>query len=201
MYNLTSQEQKIFRPLTTPRKIQDFLETFKSYEHRKDTCDSPRVVLRKKWANCLEGAMLGALALRERGQAPLLLDLTATAYDLDHVISPFKINGYWGALSKSNHAVLRYRDPVYKSIRELVMSYFHEYTDDYGDKSLRSYSQPINLKIFDHLNWTTTEKPLWFIEKHLSETKHFKILSNSQRASLRSIDPIGIKAGKLRAKL
>ncbi len=198
MFNLTPRELKTLRPLTTPRKIQDFLETLKSYEGRPASCASPRLTIKKGWATCLEGALLGALALRERGLTPLLLDLTATNYDFDHVIAPFKIKGCWGALSKSNHAVLRYRDPVYKSIRELVMSYFHEYTDDYGDKSLRSYSNPVNLKIFDKQNWMTSEKPLWTIEKRLYTVKHFSILTASQRASLRPIDPIEIKSGRLK---
>lgn len=142
--------------------------------------------------------MLAALALRVHGYPPLVLDLTATAYDFDHVIAPFKIRNCWGALSKSNHAVLRYRDPIYKSVRELVMSYFHEYTDKDGDKSLRAYSKPVNLKIFDQQNWMTGEKPIWFIEKHLYAVKHFSILNAAQRASLRRIDPLEIHTSNLR---
>ena len=198
MFSLTPAELKILRPLSTPHKIQNFLETLKSYERQKDSCDSPRVVLQKKWANCLEGAILAALALRLRGQSPLLLDLSAAAHDFDHVVAPFKIHGRWGALSKSNHAVLRYRDPIYKSIRELTLSYFHEYTDARGRKTLRSFSNPINLKIFDKQNWATSEKPIWFIEKHLYRVRHFPIVTQKQIQSLRPIDPIERTAGRLK---
>lgn len=198
MFNLTPAELKILRPLTTPRKIQDFLETLKSYERKKDTCDSPHVVLRKKWANCLDGALLAALALRLRGLAPLLLDLSAAGQDFDHVIAPFKIGKFWGALSKSNHAVLRYRDPIYKSIHELALSYFHEYTDTRGRKTLRAYSNPVNLKIFDRQNWAASEKPIWFIEKHLYRIRHFSIVTKKQIASLRPIDPVEKKSERLK---
>ena len=173
MYNLSPTELKKLRPLSSPQKIQNFLETFKSYNPKgPDTYYSPRLVLQKKRANCLEGAIFAALALRQLGYPPLILDLTATAHDFDHVIAPFKTKNRWGAISKSNHAVLRYRDPVYKSIRELAMSYFHEYTDDNGHKTLRSYSLPINLKQFDKKGWATSEKPLQYIEDHLFKVKN-----------------------------
>lgn len=197
MFDLTPKELATLRPLTTPRKIQDFLDTLKSYEGHKDTCDSPRVVL-KKWANCLEAAMLGALSLRLRGLAPLLLDLSVAAHDFDHVIAPFKTKNRWGALSKSKHPVLRYRDPIYKSIRELVMSYFHEYTDSHGRKTLRAYSNPVNLKIFDKQNWATSEQPIWFIEKYLYQVRHFPIVTKKQIPALRPIDPIEKKMGRLK---
>jgi len=159
--------------LNSPRKIQDFLETLKSYNpHGPATYHSPYLVLEKRRANCLEGAIFAAFALRQLGFTPLILDLTAAAQ--------------------------RYRDPVYKSIRELVMSYFHEYTDDYGHKTLRSYSLPVNLKQFDYLIWATSPKPLKYIEDYLFKVKHFSILTHQQIASLRHADLIEIKMGKLK---
>lgn len=185
--------------LNSPQKIQNFLETLKSHNPKKgDTYHSPSLVLKHKRAHCLEGAIFAAAALRQLGLPPLILDLTATAHDFDHVIAPFKIKNCWGAISKSNHAVLRYRDPVYKSIRELVMSYFHEYTDDNGFKTLRSYSLPINLKQFDHLNWATSKKSLKYIEDYLFQVTHFPIISTTQISKLRRADPIEIKSGRLK---
>lgn len=125
----------ILRLLKTPRKIQDFLEEIPiNFEPEGDTCLSPRRVLRERRAHCIEGAMLAALALRIQGERPLVLDLEASAQDHDHVIALFKRHGCWGAISKTNHAVLRYREPVYKTIRELVLSFFHEYMDGTGRK-------------------------------------------------------------------
>ena len=113
---------------------------------------SPRLVLRNNKCHCIEGAIFAALALRFHGYKPLVVDLTASKDDFDHVIAVFKKDGKWGAISKTNHAVLRYREPVYKSIREIVMSYFHEYANDDGKRTLRSFSLPVNLSRFDKQN-------------------------------------------------
>ena len=137
--------RKILEKLNTPSKIQDFLNGLSfNFEKKGETLKSPARVLREKDAHCLEGAILGAHILSLHGFPPLILHLESTREDYDHVIAPFKINGRWGALSKTNHAVLRYREPVYKNIRELVMSYFHEYFLDNGKKTLRKYSRPLN---------------------------------------------------------
>src|SRR3989338_7819858 len=168
MFNLTNEEVSVLKKLNTPHKIQDFLNNIPTnYEKKGETCLSPRSVLKLNTAHCMEGAMLAALALRVQGQKPLVVDLTASKEDLDHVITVFKKDGCWGAISKTNHAVLRYREPIYRSIRELVMSYVHEYVNDAGKKTLRSYSLPVNLKKFDHKNWMTSEKDVWFVPKHL----------------------------------
>lgn len=145
----------------------------------------------------MEGAMLAALLLRNCGFAPLVVDLTASKKDFDHVIAVFQTAGRWGAISKTNHAVLRYREPVYASIRELVMSYFHEYFNDDGKKTLRSYSEPVDLSRFDSREWMTSEEEVWYIPEYLARVKHTKILTPSQIARLRKADPIEIKAGKL----
>lgn len=198
MFGLNHQELKILKPLNTPIKIQNFLDTLKiNFELNGDTCLSPRKVLQEQHCHCIEAAMLAALALRINNQPPLLVDMKATSFDLDHVITVFKQGNHWGAISKSNHAVLRYREPIYKSIRELIMSYFNEYTDDFGRKTLRSYSIPLNLTRFNNLNWPTSQENLWKIAEHLDKIKHYPILSRSQIQRLRKADKMEIKLGQL----
>jgi hypothetical protein len=141
--------------------------------------------------------MLAALALRLQGERPLVLDLTATPSDFDHVITVFRQNGHWGAISKTNHMVLRYRDPVYRTIRELALSYFHEYTDDKGRKTLRSYSRPVDLSRFDDVDWMTTEEDVWDVPSYLADVTHIPLLSRTQIASLRPADEFERQVGSL----
>ncbi len=197
MFGLTREELTLLRRLSTPRKIQNFLETLRANDGN-DTCRSPREVLRVGWAHCIEGAMLAALALRIHSHPPRVVDLASTPDDLDHVIAVFQQHGQWGAISKTNHATLRYREPIYRSIRELVMSYFHEYTTDDGKKTLRSYTQPVDLSRFDNDGWMTSSDDVWKIPCALADTPHIPLLSRSQIATLRRADPIEQKAGKLR---
>jgi len=196
MFGFNKKELKILKRLNSPRKIQNFLEKLKiNFEPHGDTCRSPRIVLKLKEAHCIEGAMLAAVCLRLQGHKPLLVDLTANDFDYDHVIAVFKQHGHWGAITKTNHAVLRYREPVYKTIRELVMSFFHEYFDDKGRKNLRSYSMPVDLSKFDHLGWMTAEEDVWYIPDHLVKVPHKKILNRAQVATLRKADKTELKAG------
>lgn len=189
---------KILKKINTPTKIQDFLDKMQiNFEEQGDTSFSPLTVLQKKMCHCTEGAVLAALALRIHGHPPLLLDLTANRYDFDHVVALFKKEGKWGAISKTNHAALRYREPIYSSIRELAMSYFHEYIDDQGRKNLRSYSPPVNLKRFDRLGWMTTKEGVDYIPEYLAEVKHFPILNKKQVRNLRKADKLEIQAGKI----
>ncbi|MBI4163283.1 MAG: hypothetical protein HY512_00345 [Candidatus Aenigmarchaeota archaeon] len=197
MYGFNNSEISILKRLNTPPKIQDFLNKLKAnFEPNGDTCRSPRLVLRNKEAHCVEGAILAAAAMRIHGHKPLVLDLTSNKKDFDHVVAVFRQFGCWGAVSKTNHPVLRYREPVYKSIRELVMSYFHEYTKD-GEKTLRSYSIPVNLSRFDKLGWTTSEKDIWYIPEYLLEVPHKQILTHTQISNLRKADLLEIKAGDM----
>ncbi len=185
------------KKLNTPAKIQDFLNRLPfNFEKRGETLKSPARVLREKNAHCFEGALLGAYLLSLHGHSPLVLHLESEKDDYDHVIAPFRVAGHWGALSKTNHAVLRYREPVYRSIRELVMSYFHEYFLDNGKKTLRGYSAPLNLNIFGK-KWITDEKDLWYIDKKLDKIKHFSILQKTAIRNLRKADKIEIKAGEI----
>lgn len=198
MFGLTTEEIRLLKKLNSPRKIQDFLETIPiNHEPEGDTCLSPRRVLREKRAHCIEGAMLAALAFRLQGEKPLVLDLTAAPHDFDHVVCVFRQHGHWGAISKTNHAVLRYREPVYKTIRELVLSYFHEYTDEQGRKTLRSYSRPVDLSRFDQDEWMTSEEDVWIVPNYLSEIPHTPLLSRAQISSLRKADTFEQEVGRL----
>ena len=198
MYGFSKEEVKLFKSLNNPKKIQDFINKIPiNKEPEGDTCISPKQVLLQNRAHCIEGAMLAATIFRFHNQQPLLLDLTSNPKDFDHVVAPFNKDGYWGAISKTNHAVLRYREPVYKTIRELVLSYFHEYFLDNGKKTLRTYSMPVNLSKFDNKNWMTSEKNVWFIAQHLVNVKHYPIVNKKQIHFLRKAEPIEIEAGKI----
>jgi hypothetical protein len=194
MLSFTKKERDLFKTLSTPAKVQDFLNTIPMNHESNgvDTVKAPVRVLRERSAHCIEAALLGAYILSLHGYAPLVLHLETTGGDFDHVIAPFQHKGLWGALSKTNHAVLRYRDPVYKSIRELVMSYFHEYTTDDGKKTLRRYSDPLDLREFGE-DWMLEEEDLWGIDEELGAIAHYSIVP--KRLILRKADPIERKVG------
>ena len=156
--DFTAAERAVFRRLATPEKIQRFLDELPyNKEPHGDTCRSPRRVLRDHTAHCMEGALFGAAALRMLGHPPLLLDLEAVRDD-DHVLAIFRTRGHWGALAKSNYSGLRYREPVYRTLRELAMSYFEHYYNLRKEKTLRRYSRPVNLRRFDSIHWMTAEE-------------------------------------------
>jgi hypothetical protein len=196
MYGLTKSELKIFRALSTPAKIQDFLDRLPiNFELEGETCMSPRRVLKERTAHCMEGAMLAALALRLLGHKPLVVDLKVTDEDDDHVIAVFKQKGFWGAISKTNHGTIRYRDPVYRTIRELVMSYFHEYTTPRGDKILRSFTRPLDLSRFDKRGWMTAEEDVWYVPHFIDDARHYPVITNAQVRTLRRADAMERKIG------
>lgn len=184
--SLTGAENKILQGLSSPEKIQDFLDSLAmNHEKNGETCQSPREVLRTQKAHCLEGALLGACALWIHGARPLLMNLKTTRGDDDHAVALFKINGYWGALSKTNHPVLRYRDPIYKTTRELALSYFHEYfLYKNGKKTLRGYSKPFSLYAYDTA-WVSSEKPLWHIADALAKSPHFPLIPQGNERKIR----------------
>jgi hypothetical protein len=197
MLTFIKKEKILLQKLNTPAKVQDFLNGLRfNFEEKGETLKSPVMVLRTKSAHCIEGAILGAYILSLYGFPPLVLHLQTTKEDFDHVIAPFMVNGLWGALSKTNHAVLRYREPIYKNIRELIMSYFHEYFLDNGKKTLRKYSKPLNLNIFEK-NWAVLDGDLWGIDEELDKIKHYDIVPKSHIKKLRKADKVEIKAGKI----
>jgi hypothetical protein len=192
------KETQLLRRLATPQKIQDYLDSLPiNFERHGETLMSPRRVMREKTAHCMEGALFAAAALQFHGQRPLLLDLLADDTDQDHVVALFSQHGAWGAISKTNHAVLRYREPIYKTIRELVLSFFHEYFRHSGKKTLRKFSKPIDISKFNKKTWQTDEKNLWYLNEYLDSVPHYSLLHNQQLRTLRLAHKLEIAAGKL----
>lgn len=200
-HEYTPEEIRFFKKLNTPQKIQDYLNKLPfNFEEKGDTNMSPRCVLREGVAQCFEGALFAAAVLEFHGGKPLILDLRSVKkpWDYDHVVAVYTKFGCFGAISKTNHAVLRYREPVYKTLRELVMSYFHEYfLNTNGQKTLREYSDAVDLNRFNTIHWRTSEENLCEITEYLDEVKHHAILSPEQIKNLRRADSIEIEAGKI----
>lgn len=192
------KEFSVFKRLRTPAQVQDFLDTFPiNFEKGRETNYSPLFAIRHKRIHCFEGALLAAAIFWYHGQPPLLLDLETTSDDISHVVALFRKNGRWGAVAKSNHAVLRYRDPVFLSVRELVMSYFNEYfKNSNGKKTLRSYAGPFDLRRLG-TDWLISKGHTWNVVDKLNASRHFKILPRNGARLLRPADAIEIKAGRL----
>jgi len=182
----TAKELRLLRSLTTPVAIQRFLDREVEY-NLETTCRSPRLVMRDRIGHCMEGALFAAAALRVHGFPPLLVDLEAVRDD-DHVLAVFQRHGYWGAIAKSNYASLRYREPVYRTIRELVMSYFEHYHNPRGEKSLRAFSRPVRLTRFDSAGWMTAEEEVWMIPEYLCTISHTPLLAPRMDRHLNRVD-------------
>ncbi len=190
-------ERAVFRRLTTPAKVQRFLDELAyNKEPRGETCLSPRKVLELRTAHCMEGALFAAAALRTLEHPPLLVDLEAVRDD-DHVLAVFRERGHWGAVAKSNYAGLRFREPVYRTLRELVMSYFEHYFNLAGEKTLRRYSRPVNLKRFDRISWMTSAKDVWEIPEYLVKVPHWPLLTPAMERSLTRMDARLMAAGQV----
>lgn len=190
-------ERKVFSRLTTPDRIQRFLDEDLRYnlEPGEDTCYSPRLALKNSAAHCMEGALVAATALRLMGHPPLIVDLEAVR-DSDHVLAVYRVGGLWGAVAKSDYSGLRSREPVYRTLRELVMSYFEHYYNPEGEKTLRTYSRPVNLTRFDSWGWMTAERDVWEIPNHLCDIPHTPIFPPRLARSLARMDPRLYKAGR-----
>jgi len=196
-FGFSEEELKVLSGLDTPKKIQDFLDGINyNLEEDGETCFSPRKVLREDKANCIEGALFAAAALRFHGHKPLILDLEAVR-DEDHIIAVFKENDHWGSIAKSKFTGLTFREPIHKTIRELVLSYFEGYFNFYCEKTLRGYSLPINLEKFDRMNWMTSEENLFFFEDYLKKVKHKRLLTPKMVRNLRKVTPLMEEAGEL----
>jgi len=193
-FGFTSREWRALRALRTPAGIQRALDAMPY--HLAGSAWSPRRVLREGTAHCLEGAIFAAAALRVLGFAPLLLDLEAVQ-DTDHVIGVFRLRGHWGAIAKSNFSGLRFREPVYRTVRELVMSYFDDYINLRGERTLRAYSRPVDLARFDrsHRGWMTSEDDLWLIAEHLVDLPHARLLTAAMTRNLARVDRRSLEAG------
>ena len=193
----TASERAVFRRLQSPEKIQRFLDDLGyNQEPNGHTYRSPRGVLRDRTAHCIEGALFAAAALRMMGDPPLLLDFDAVRDD-DHVLAVFRRFGHWGALAKSNFAGLRFREPVYRTLRELAMSYFEHYFNLRKEKTLRNYSRPVNLRRFDSIHWMTAEKDVWEVPEYLCEVRHTPLLPARLVPRLGRVDDRLFAAGLL----
>lgn len=193
----TKEEIRFLKTMGNPDKIQGFLDSIEynpNYE-----CRSPRWVIKKKTAHCFEGAIFSAAALQYIGYQPLIVDMKAFNDD-DHVIAVFRERNHWGAVAKSNFTTLRYREPVYRSLRELIMSYFDFYFNIDGDKSLRSYSLPLDLKIYNTRHWTTTDEDLEYIGDKLEKMRHYPVVDKEMLKNLYRASETMLKAGMLGSK-
>jgi len=193
-FDLTRSESRLLASLTPAYRIQEFLDTKLLYDTKGGKVRSPRRVLRDGCCQCMDGAMFAAAALRVQGMPPLILDLEAEQDD-DHVLAVFKGPHGWGAIGRSNYSGLRFREPVYRSIRELVMTYFESYFNLRRQKSLRAYSRPVNLARFDNLHWMTSEEDLWEIPLHLVDIPHTRIASPAAVKTYSRVDRRLFEAG------
>lgn len=191
---LATRERRLFERLRSPQSIQDYLETLPvNFELEGETYMSPRRVIREKTAHCFEGALFAAAVLAYHGEKPLLMDFQTIPDDEDHVVALFKQKGFWGAVSKTNHGILRYRDAVYASPRELAMSYFHEYLMHDGRKSLRAFSQPFNLERYASERWITAGEDLHWLVDALDSSPHHPAVARRSIPYLRKASPIELR--------
>ena len=194
-FGLTAQEASCLRRLTPTWRIQRFLDDL-DYDLGGACCRSPRRVLRERTVQCLDGALFAAAALRVQGQRPLIMDLEAVRDD-DHVVAVFQQHGHWGAIARSNFSGLRFREPVFRTLRELALSYFESYFNLRREKTLRRYSVPVDLSRFDSCQWMTAERDLWEVGAHLVDVRHFTLLSPAMERALGPVDRRLFEAGKV----
>ena len=194
---LTEPEQREWARLTSPRKIQDFLDGIPYSNESGYRC--PLRVLRERMAHCFDGALFVAAAMRRLGHPPLIVNMLANDQDDDHMLALYRRDGHWGAVAKSNLAGLRFREPVYRTLHELLMSYFEQFYNLARKKTLRSYTVPLNLKAFDKLNWMISDGPLERIGKRLDEIRKVRLLTRRMIAHLSLVDERSYQAGLLGA--
>lgn len=188
----TPSERALFEALTVPSQIQAFLDALPYSADPYARC--PRRVLADRKAHCYDGALFAATALRRLGHPPLLLDLRAVRDD-DHVLALFRRRGHWGAVAKSNFVGLRFREPIFRTLRELALSYFEVYFNELGEKTLRSYSMPVDLSRYDRLEWMTQDENLDELSSHLDRARHVALVSQRMIDELVPVDPRSLEAG------
>jgi hypothetical protein len=183
---LSAEERAIVSGLTSPAGIQAFLDSIPYSTDDFYRC--PLRVLRDRTAHCFDGAMFAAMALRRLGYPPLIVDLLSNGRDDEHLLALYKDDGCWGAVAKSNFVGLRFREPVYRSIRELVMSYFEQYYNLEREKTLRGYTGPLNLKSFDRLNWITVDETMERIAQRTEEIRRVMLIDPEMEKRLSPVD-------------
>jgi hypothetical protein len=191
-FGLSHENLRILRGLKTPVRIQKFVDAL-PYQYG-NTAWSPQRALRERKGHCLEGALIAAAALRANGHPPLLMDLEAV-HDDDHVVALFRERGLWGGIAKSNFAGLRFRAPIYRSLRELALSYFDHYYNLRGERTLRSYSSPVNLARLDNRHWMTAEQDVWCVPELLIAARHYPLFPDKVARMLPRLDRRSFEAG------
>ena len=191
-FGLSAKDVRTLRSLKTPVRIQQFIDTL-PYQYA-DTAWSPQRALRERKGHCLEGGLLAAAALRLNGYPPLLMDLEAV-HDDDHVVALYRERGLWGGIAKSNFSGLRFRAPVYRTLRELALSYVDHYFNLRGERTLRTYSLPVNLARLDDQNWMTSEEDVWCVADLLIAARHYPLFPGKVARTLPRLDRRSFEAG------
>ncbi|MBK8944157.1 MAG: hypothetical protein IPM32_02700 [Ignavibacteriae bacterium] len=191
--SLESEIRKIFLKLNSIEKIQLFLDSVKYSSDSIYRC--PLRVFNEKVGHCFDGAVFAASALSQIGFQPIILDMLPNKRDDDHILALFKIDNHWGAIAKSNFVGLRFREPIYKTLRELVLSYFEQYYNTAKEKTLRGYTVPLNLKIFDKYNWRTDDNTMELIAQKLDKIRKFKLMTAKMEKRLLQVDDRTYSAG------
>jgi hypothetical protein len=194
-FGLTAREFAFLRRLSPPWKIQQYLDAI-DYDVEAGGCRSPRRVLRERRVQCMDGALFAAAALRVQGYPPLIVDLEAEQ-DSDHVLAVYKSRGLWGAVARSNFTGLRFREPVFRTIRDLAVSYLEGYFNLRREKTLRRFSNPVSLERFDGRGWMTSEDDLWFVPEYLVDVRHYRLLPPAVESALAPADRRTFEAGLL----
>jgi hypothetical protein len=192
-FGLTDAEISRLQRMTPPWRIQERLDAM-DYDADGAGCRSPRRVLRERRVQCMDGALFAAAALRVQGHRPLLLDLEAVQ-DVDHVVAVYRVRGRWGGVARSNYSGLRFREPLYRTLRDLALSYFESYFNLRREKTLRRYSGPVDLSRFDARGWMTAEEDLWDIPDYLANVRHFPLITAAQARALATVDRRMFAAG------
>jgi len=195
---LTRSEARLVAGLTTPGRIQSFLDSIEYSEEERYRC--PLTVLRDRKGHCFDGALFGAAMLRRIGHPALITDIIPNDNDDDHLLALYKVRGHWGAVAKSNYSGLRFREPVYRTLRELILSYFEDFFNAIGEKTMRAYTRPLNLAAFDRLGWMTNDETLDAIGERLDEIQKIKPLTAAMIRNLSFADERSVQAGLLGAK-
>jgi len=193
-FGLSGADLRTLRALNSPARIQKFVDEL-TYQYL-DTAGSPARVLRERKGHCLEGALVAAAALRVQGHPPLLMDLEGVRDD-DHVVALYRERGLWGGIAKSNFAGLRFRAPVYRTLRELAMSYFEHYYNLRGERTLRSWAGPVHLARLDGQHWMTADEDVWCVPELLIAARHYPLFPDKVARTLPRLDRRSFEAGML----
>jgi hypothetical protein len=196
--SLTRTEARSLAQLTSPLKIQSFLDTIEYSDEVRYRC--PLTVVRDMKGHCFDGAVFAAAMLRRIGHPPMILDIIPNDNDDDHILALYKIDGHWGAVAKSNYTGLRFREPIHRTIRELILTYFEVFFNSIGEKTMRSYTRPLNLKEFDRLHWETNDETMDAIGERLEEIQKIKPVTKAMIRRLSFADERSVKAGLLGSK-